>query len=63
MPCMHPGIGDQTDKRRGRVELLITEQSDQEDEDYDDGDRFDNINEANSQDSAQKKILQICGIF
>ena len=66
MPCMHPGIVDQTDNGltvKEEWNLLMTDQSDEEDEDYDDCDRFDNINEANSQDSAQKKILQICGIF
>ena len=66
MPCMHPGIVDQTGNGltvKEEWNLLMTDQSDEEDKDYDDCDRFDNINEANSQDSAQKKILQICGIF
>ena len=45
MPCMHPGIVNQTDNGQS-----IEEQSDQEDEDSDDGD---NSNEANSQVSAQ----------
>ena len=66
MPCMHPGIVDQTGNGltvKEECNLLMTDQSDEEDKDYDDCDRFDNINEANSQDSAQKKSYKYVGYF
>ena len=56
MPCMHPGIVDQTDNGLSVEEewnILIIEQSDEEDEDSYDGDRFDNINDVNSKVRAQ----------
>ena len=60
IPCMHPGMVDQTDNDLSFEEewnLLQTEQPDEENEESDDGDRFDNTNEANSQFSAQRAAV------